>query len=97
MIVTASHSGAQVFNGRTVTLNFGTGSYDAQVVVSDTTVTSNQGVLVTLLGTDESAIIDNIEVGVINYIAGTGYTVFGSSPFGSVGNVTVYCQVINLS
>jgi hypothetical protein len=97
MVSTASSTGAQSFSGRSVTLDFGTGKHIAQTVVSDTSVTSNQMVLTQLVGTDETAILDGINVMVMNYVPGTGYTIVASSPNGSVGQFTVNCQVIRIS
>jgi hypothetical protein len=99
MVASAKTSGSQTYSGRLVTVSFGTGEFNAQTVVSDTSVTSNMRVIATILdpNEDESSSIDGITVNVINYIADTGYTVICYSPFGSVGDVLVYCQVLRLS
>ena len=94
MITQARPSNAPSFNGQVVSVDFGTGAFQAFTDVSDASVTADQMVQATILVSDESYALDGVTVYIMNYIPGVGYTVYCNSPLGSVGIVSVMCQVI---
>jgi hypothetical protein len=96
MIVKASPTGIGAPLGRLVTVDFGTGAFDAKTVVSDTTITANSSVVAQLVTSDETAMLDRITAYIVAVTPGVGYTVLCSSVYGSVGQFTVNCIVTGI-
>jgi hypothetical protein len=86
-------------NAVIATLDFGTskGDYSTSTVVTGQTwVTSTSSIIATFIdytgnNSAEDAAVEGITVTVGDYVAGTGFTLYASSPFGSVGQYKVAC------
>lgn len=80
-----------------VTLDFGAGDYSTETVVTGQTwVSAGSSIIATIIdysgnNSAEEAAAEGISVTIGNYVAGTGFTVYASSPFGSVGKYKVSC------
>ena len=97
LTIAASSSGGG--NATTAVLDFGTnaGEYSASAVVTGQTwVTSSSSIIATVIdyasnNSAEDASVDGVSVTIGDIVAGTGFTVYAASPFGSVGQFKVAC------
>lgn len=82
----------------TVTVDFGSGSTDASVVVTGLTwIKANTRITATLTSgpstrTIEDGLIEGLTWGIANIVAGTGFTLYVHSPNGNaIGQFNFYC------
>jgi hypothetical protein len=87
-------------NAVTTVIDFGTGKGDhstSTVVTGQTWVTGGSNIVTSIIdyvgeNSAEDASIEGITIAVGDIVAGTGFTVYASSPFGSVGKYQVSCM-----
>ncbi len=91
----SASSGGGGGNGALVTIDFGTGpgkTSASTVVTGQTWVTATSSIAVTAIGTRaEDAAIEEMTFTVGDLVDGVGFTVYASSPYGSVGSYVVAC------
>ena len=93
---TASSGGG---NATTAIVDFGTdaGEYSTTTVVTGQTwVTSSSSIIATAVdyagnNSAEDAAVDGLTISVGDIVVGTGFTLYASSPFGSVGQFKIAC------
>ena len=77
------------------TVDFGTGASDTSttvVVTGQTWVTALSSISASFTGTRaEDAAVEGLTATIGDIVVGTGFTVYASSPLGSVGTYTVSC------
>lgn len=77
------------------TVDFGSGKSNTSATVTvtgQTWVTALSSIAVSFTGTRaEDAAVEGLTATIGNIVAGTGFTVYASSPLGSVGTYTVSC------
>lgn len=86
-------------NTATAIVDFGSGKGDysaSTVVTGQTWVTSSSSIIATAIdytgnNSAEDASVDGVTFAIGDVIAGTGFTVYAASPFGSVGQFKVSC------
>jgi len=87
-------------NAVTSVIDFGTGKGDhstSTVVTGQTWVTGGSKIITSIIdyageNSAEDASVEGITIAVGDIVAGTGFTVYASSPFGSVGKYQVSCM-----
>lgn len=76
----------------------GTGDYSTSTVVTGQTwVTSSSKILTSVIdygveNTAEDASVEGLTITIGDLVAGTGFTVYAASPFGSVGKYQIACM-----
>lgn len=97
--LTIASSGSGGGNATTAVLDFGSGKGDysaSTVVTGQTWVTSSSSIIATAIdytgnNSAEDAAVDGVTFAIGDLVAGTGFTVYAASPFGSVGQFKVSC------
>ena len=87
-------------NTATAIVDFGSGKGDysaSTVVTGQTWVTSSSKILTSVIdyggeNTAEDASVEGLTITIGDLIAGTGFTVYAASPFGSVGKYQIACM-----
>lgn len=81
--------------GTLAAIDFGTGGGDTSATVSvtgQTWVTATSAIVITVVGTRaEDASVEGLTFAVGDLVDGDGFTIYGSSPFGSVGSYILSC------